>query len=141
MTRHDDAQRFTGEAVAQYFEKRGVSADVRQKGLRGIIAEWEAIARGAERYELTLDDWLNDVDLRDIIDGAMAVASKHERDELRGILERADEAFRAVTVESVRSLWGTSHDRIQQWWYFRCPTRPGEMMRADLTAAGVTLRR
>jgi hypothetical protein len=58
-------------------------------------------------------------------------------------LERADDLFRAATVETKRSLWGDSvgsadkHDPRQQWWYYRRPKEPGETMRADLKAAGI----
>lgn len=132
------------DPVDQYFANRGVSAGVRSKGLRGIVASWDAIARNAERYELTLDDWLNDLDLRDIIAGAMAVASNTTVGDLRDALERADDTFREATIELKQSLWGVhgaggarSHDPIAQWWYFRYPRRPGFSMRRDLDSAGI----
>ena len=132
------------DPVDRYFAERGVSAGVRSKGLRGIIASWDAIARNAERYELTLDDWLNDLDLRDIIAGAMAVASNTTVEDLRDALERADDTFRAATIELKQSLWGVhgaggarSHDPVSQWWYFRYPRRPGFSMRRDLESAGI----
>jgi len=134
------------DPVERYFDQRGVSAGVRSKGLRGIVADWEAIARGAENYELTLDDWLNDLDLRDIIAGAMAVAPEAIVQILRDTLERADDAFRAATVEFKQSLWEVGvdakpgarrHDRVSQWWYFRYPRRPGFSMRRDLESAGI----
>ncbi len=146
MTSHDDAHRHAREAVARYFEERGVSDGVRSKGLRGIIADWDAIAHSAAEYDLTLDDWMNDLDLRDIIAGAMLVAPEHERHELRHVLDRADRAFRAATRESVQSPSASAeglahrHDPVTQWWYFRYPANPGETMRADIAAAGVTLR-
>ena len=132
------------DPVDQYFADRGVSAGVRSKGLRGIVASWDAIVRNAERYELTLDDWLNDLDLRDIIAGAMAVASNTTVADLREALERADDTFRAATIELQQSLWGVhgaggarSHDPVAQWWYFRYPRRPGFSMRRDLDSAGI----
>jgi hypothetical protein len=144
MTRHDDWQEHSRDAVAQYFAERGVPADVRRKGLRGIIAQWSAIAGTAARYDLTLDDWLNDVDLRDIIAGAFAAASESERDTVREALDRADNLFRAATVQTRRSLWGDAvaaadkHDPHRQWWYFRRPSHPGETMREDLTKVGIS---
>lgn len=144
MTTHDDAKERSSDAVAQYFAERGVSANAQSKGLRGIIAQWDAIARTAARYDLTLDDWLNDVDLRDIIAGALGVAPEHELHSTRDALDRADEAFRTATVETNRSLWGDTvgtadkHDPQQQWWYFRRPAHPGEIMREELTKAGIS---
>jgi hypothetical protein len=134
------------DAVDRFFRERGVSAGVRAKGLRGIIGDWDTIARGAEHYDLTLDDWLNDLDLRDIIAGAMAAAPETTIRDLRDALERADDAFRAATIEFKQSLWevgidGTRstprHDRVAQWWYFRYPRRPGFSMQRDLESAGI----
>ena len=132
------------DPVDRYFAERGVSAGVRSKGLHGILASWDVIAHNAERYDLTLDDWLNDLDLRDIIAGAMAVASDTVVDELRDPLAQADDTFRAATVEVKQSLWGAhgaggtrSHDPVSHWWYFRYPRRPGFSMRRDLESAGI----
>lgn len=140
---HDDSHEDLHDPVAEYFVTRGVSSNVRRKGLRGIIAQWEAIAQTAARYDLTLDDWLNDVDLRDIIAGAMSVAPDKQQQEMRDALDRADELFRDGTIETRRSLWGDAtaasdrHEPKRQWWYFRRPANPGDNMRADLANAGI----
>ena len=141
MTRHDGGH--DTDAVTRYLAARGVTDSLRRGGLGGIVARWSAIASTAGRYDLTLDDWLNDLDLRDILAGALTVAPKHARDEVHAALERADAAFRAATVQSARSLWGEAgeganpHDRTRQWWYFRYPKHPGATMRADLAEAGI----
>ena len=143
MSKRDNAQRLERDRVARYFEERGVSAGVRKKGLRGIIADWGAIAQNAAHYDLTLFDWMNDLDLRDIIAGAVAVAPEDERTEVRDALDRADHAFRAATVPAARALAVASHegedelDPARHWWYFRYPVNPGDSMRSDLLAAGV----
>lgn len=144
MTGNDDTQQRARDAVGRYLADRGVSAGVRSRGLSGIIAQWEAIARRAARYDLTLDDWLNDLDLRDIIAGALAVAPESEPRELHARMDRADDLFRAATVASAHSLWGTAgdvangQDPVRQWWYFRRPAHPGQTMLADLATAGIT---
>jgi len=146
MTSRKFTRRDSHDDVDQYFIERGVSAGVRNKGLGGIIADWDAIARRAEHYDLTLDDWLNDLDLRDIIAGAIVRASGASSDSLRDTLQRADDAFRAATIELEESLWGANvdgehgthrHDRTAQWWYFRYPRRPGFSIRRDLESAGI----
>ena len=143
MTKHGDAPRHTRDPVAQYFEERGVSIGVRKKGLRGIIVDWGAIAQSASHYNLTLYDWVNDLDLRDIIAGALDVAPEHERDEVGDALDRADHTFRAATLPSERSpvtaptAVANEYDPARQWWYFRYPAHPGDSMRSDLAAAGV----
>jgi hypothetical protein len=54
-----------------------------------------------------ITDWLNDLDLRGIVAGALAVAPGSERDAVRRPLDRADDAFRAATLEFHQSLWGS----------------------------------
>src|SRR6478672_4034349 len=103
MKKQGDAEPRSRDPVAEYFASRGVSEGVRQRGLRGLVADWRAIARSAARYDLTLYDWINDLDLRDIIAGAMAVAPESERHALRDALERADEEFRDATLVSAQS--------------------------------------
>jgi hypothetical protein len=146
MNEHDDAESHSRDPIAEYLEKRGVSAGVRKKGLRGLVADWIGIARSAAHYNLTLDDWVNDLDLRDIIAGALAFAPQNERHALHEALERADDEFRAGTLAFEQSAAHGSRSRAQaydpsrQWWYFRYPAHPGDSMRADLKAAGVTPR-
>lgn len=137
---HDDA----GDAVDRYLAERGVADHVRARGLRGMIDDWGRIAASAERYDLTLDDWINDLDLRDIIAGALTVASTGEQHRVRAVLARADERFRAATVECAPPLVGVgAGDSVQPinpqdaWWYRRAPAHPGATMRDDLAAAGV----
>ena len=109
-----------------------------------MIDDWARLAASAERYDLTLDDWINDLDLRDIIAGALAVASPSEQRRVGATLERADDRFRAATVECARPLGGAAAGESDQppdssdaWWYRRAPARPGATMRDDLAAAGV----
>lgn len=115
---------------------------MRRRGLHGLVSAWESVARGAARYDLTLDDWRNDLDLRDIIAGAVAVAPEHDRRATRDALERADALFRTSTVDAGQLLWDTSGHSpshkaaASSWWYRRRPAQPGDTMRADLEAAG-----
>lgn len=135
MTGHDE-RRDPHDPVARYLAERGVSQTVRNTGLRGLVMQWDAIASRAEHYDFTLDDWLNDLDLRDIIAGAISVTHEDARHDLQSILARADERFRRATVESPRPLVAGA-DRAAQWWYLRHPAQPGSGMRDDLIAAGV----
>jgi hypothetical protein len=108
-----------------------------------MIASWERIASGASTYNLTLDDWLNDLDLRDVIARRLA-ESQSVDGRLRERLESADRAFREATAEARQSLWGPTagaeHRSSTHWWYFRYPSSPGEEMRRDLRAAGILPR-
>jgi hypothetical protein len=109
------------------------------RSLEESVARWEAIAKTAATYNLTLDDWLNDLDLRDVIERQR----RHGEitDALQSRLEAADHEFRENTRETTRSLWGDNagadHRPTREWWYFRYPSSPGKEMRTDLQAAGV----
>jgi hypothetical protein len=109
------------------------------KSLEEMIVRWEGIAKSAAAYNLTLDDWLNDIDLRDMI--ARGESSPAFDARLRSRLASADRAFRVATVESQRSLWGPTagaeHRATTHWWYFRYPSSPGAELRRELRSAGV----
>ena len=141
MSKHE--RKTLHDAVTRYHAERGVSDAVRQQGLRGLIDAWLRIAMSAARYDLTLDDWINDLDVRDIIAGALPLAPASGRESLADTLARADELFRSATLESKRALSSTTaNDAVaaDRWWYSRYPSQPGSMMRADLLGAGIVKR-
>ena len=114
------------------------------RSLEELIARWKQVATHAAAYDLTLDDWLNDLDLRALIERQLSIASAPLTAELSSGLAAADAEFRRGTRESARSLWGEAgerdHDREMHWWYFRYPSAPGPEMHADLRAAGIIPR-
>ncbi|MGH9420030.1 MAG: hypothetical protein ACRD3J_08660 [Thermoanaerobaculia bacterium] len=130
------------DAVARYMRSRGVSGSLVEDGLEGAIDRWDALARSARDYDFTLDDWLNDMDLRDIIEGAMQAAGQSERESVAKSLAKADERMKKATVQT-GSIWGKAnaasenYDPLKSWWYFRRPKHPGEDMQSDLVAAGL----
>lgn len=139
---HPDRSAGGGDVVRRYLASRGVAGFLIDGGLSEMASRWQAIATSAERYELTLDDWLNDVDLRDILAGAIDVASEPDRAAVRSSIDRSDAVFRAATVET-GPLWGAAvaasdgHDRARQWWYFRRPKHPGAELAEELKTAGL----
>jgi len=140
MTRKVPSQKSRqDDPVRDYMKSRGVSANVVDAGLAGAVARWESVAKSVDGYDLTLDDWLNDMGLRDIIAGALAAAGEAQRKGVSARLERADDVFRKATVVT-GPVWGKtvaashSHDPARTWWYFRLPRNPGETLKADLDA-------
>ena len=147
MAPNDNVLPPSHDALHRYLVARGLPIEARQRGIHGLVREWETVARGAAHYDLTLDDWRNDLDLRDIIAGALLVAAAHDRREVHEMLERADAQFLAGTTDAGRSLWGmpdASTDEAAapaRWWYRRRPAQPGDTMRAALEAANVASNR
>jgi hypothetical protein len=143
MTRHRTG--ISGSAndpVRMYLKSRGVSSELIEGGLEAAIDRWDAISRTAKTYDFTLDDWLNDMDLRDIIEGAMGVGDAAEHDSVSERLKAVDDRLKKGTVET-GSIWGSAMsgdlapDPAKAWWYFRRPSKPGETMREDLETAGL----
>jgi hypothetical protein len=115
------------DSVRRYLKKRGVRPDLVEGGLPGLVARWQAIVDEVARgYTLTLDDYLNDMDVRDIIAGALVVAGERERRTIEQPLARADEKFQAATnFENPEhpSNPGNPPNPPESWWYSRKPRR------------------
>ena len=132
------------DPVTEYLAERGVASRLVEGGLSGLADRWEAIADALEDgYDLTLDDWLNDMDLRDILAGALAVAPDAARTAVSAQVAEADRRFLAGTLPSGAPLWGEEiaaeegHDPATQPWFFRRPKRPGPELAAELDDAGL----
>ena len=132
----------TADPVRAYLKSRGVSDAIVEGGLESAIERWSEISKTAKGYDFTLDDWLNDMDLRDIIHGAMRAATEAERESAAPALQKADDRLKKATVKTT-SIWGSAMtgemapDPVNAWWYFRRPKDPGETMQEDLEAAGL----
>ena len=143
MSDHEPESGAPSRRLHDYLIERGLPPAVCRRGLPGLVSGWAAVACDAARYDLTLDDWRNDLDLRDIIAGAFELAPEDERIATRDALEGADLLFRDGTVDAGRPLWGSTEHHAdaaevaRQWWYRRYPAHPGHTMREDLVAAGV----
>lgn len=131
------------DPVRALLSARGCPAHVVSAGLPGLVEAWEGIVSAVEaEYALTLDDYLNDMDVRDLLMAALDVASMAERQAVSDRLTHADARLLAHT-EPCACLWGDDIaadeglDPTHEWWYFRRPTRPGESLREDLTTWGL----
>jgi len=127
------------EDVKRFLLERGCPDDVVEAGLEGLVEGWERTAGEVQRgYSLGLDDYLNDLDgrqliaeLRDAFPGAASPT----------LLERiaaADALIEQAVSPVDECLWGeeladregwTAEDN---WWYFRLPRNPGSQMREEL---------
>src|SRR5438128_2696019 len=107
MNRRSESENIgSKDGVRSYMKSRGASHHLVDAGLPGAVAKWESIADSIDGYDFTLDDWLNDMDLRDIIAGALSVADTEVQRSIGGRLERADDAFRNATVVT-GPVWGS----------------------------------
>ena len=95
------------------------------------VERWAQVVEEVERgYSLTFDDYLNDVDLRQLIARSLRAVPPAVRDQLadlRESLQALDARFLAATVQTNHCVWGDSiaedegWSRDSEWWYFREP--------------------
>jgi hypothetical protein len=133
MTAHEP------DPVRRFLRERGCPDEVVDGGLAGLAADWERIAGEIESgYAFGLDDYLNDLDTRQLIEEAMELAPDAERDRERGVVLGADERVRRCVSPTGECLWG---ERVaeaegwtpeQNWWYFSLPRAPGPLLRLEL---------
>ena len=131
MIRHD--------AVRAFLQARGCPGWMVQRGLDGLLAEWEnTVVQVDEGYPLGLDDYLNDVDTRQLILEVLEVAGAAERRAAEDRLLAVDARMRELLQPVDECLWGDEvaaregWSAERNWWYYALPRRPGELLREDL---------
>lgn len=131
----------TGDPIRRYLRARGVADHVVDGGLDGLVGDWERTAEQVERgYAFGLDDYLNDLDARQIIEVVLSAMPEPDGP-LLARLRAADERMRGATVPSGRCVWSDpqARDRASErrnWWYFLVPRNPGPELARELQDAG-----
>jgi hypothetical protein len=108
--------------------------------LREQVDQWSTFATELERkdYTFDLDNWRNDVDVRELIEEALPMFSREEIGNHALKLDQADAAFRANTRDFKRCVWGHGTQRKEKWtpqenwWYFRTPSRSNAQLEDEL---------
>ncbi|NOT34350.1 MAG: hypothetical protein HOP12_09295 [Candidatus Eisenbacteria bacterium] len=126
-------------ALEVFLRSRGCPDFVVDAGLDGLIARWEEIAAEvAKGYAAGLDDWLNDMDGRQLIEDSLPIAGRSIVRRLAARLEAADEIVRSHLVSAGRCVWGAGLARQhgwtaeREWWYFHVPRNPAARLKSDL---------
>ena len=135
----------TLDPVTRYLQSRDCTRDMVRGGLNGLVNRWEVIvAQVVKGYDFTLDDYLNDMDLRDILAGALDALGPKEAQppEIDRRVTAADRQFLELTL-ATDDLWGNPEDGEgapdpeTQWWYYRRPAKPGPTLQEDMKSAGL----
>lgn len=118
----------TNDPVRDYLEERGCGDHVVKRGLQGLVENWESVVRSVEDgYSLGLDDYLNDLDARQLIEEVLTVASTAQLNEFSPRIDQTDKVFKSLTEPIEHSLWG---DEVAEeeawtpennWWYYARP--------------------
>lgn len=138
----------TLDPVTRYLQSRDCPREVVRGGLARLVQTWEEVVGTVVRgYDHPLDHYLKDMDLRDILFGALEAQAGMAKpgappDPLAQRVAAADKLFMEAT-KPTNDLWGDpddgdgAPDPSIQWWYYRGPARPGPVMVADMEAAGI----
>ena len=128
------------DPVREFLKQRGCPEQVVRGGLQGLAESWEEVVRSIEDgYSLGLDDYLNDLDGRQLLEEALAVAPVQEKKTALQRVRRADAKMQTLVRPSGRCLWGDETARQEgwtakkNWWYFSIPVNPGEELLNELS--------
>jgi len=136
-------QRASGsnDPVRDYLRRSGASYAVVAQGLRGLVENWERVVGQIVRgYDLTYDDYLNDMDGRQLLENALELAPEEVRKAFLPRVHDADLQARLNLVPAGRCLWGAIVAEEEgwtedgNWWYFERPRNPGPRLRQELEA-------
>ena len=127
------------DAVREFLDEQGCPEHMVDAGIDGLVEQWEYAVEDVEQgYPLGFDDYLDDMDGRQLLEGALAVAPAEQRREALPRLKAADERMKAVLIPAKRCLWGaeTAAEKgwtaEKQWWYFSVPREPGPELAEEI---------
>ena len=127
------------DPIRDYLRHVGASEKVIEWGLEGLVENWEQVVdQVVKGYRLDLDSYLNDLDLRQLIEDVLKVAEASEHTALLERIAAADRRMKAVIKPTRECLWGNrvasdqGWTREQNWWYFNRPISAGGELLEDL---------
>jgi hypothetical protein len=108
--------------------------------LRDLIDQWATFCTDLAHkdYTFDLDNWLNDVDVRELILEALPMFSREDMGDHALKLDNADKTFMEATKPVRRCVWGSGIAKREKWtakenwWYFRSPLRSNAQLEDEL---------
>jgi hypothetical protein len=113
----------SAERVRTYFKQQGYAEHVIEGGVERLLKDWEDVCAPINE---NLDEYINSLDGRRILQEALDLMSDAERAQLADRIASADRKFLEWTepAESVigpEGLGRDGYDRNVDWWYWRVP--------------------
>lgn len=125
--------------IREFLRARGCPDAMVAAGADGLIEEWERVVGQIETgYPFGLDDYLNDMDGRELIAALMSAVSRALNPAQKRRLEAADRRAKDALTPIGRCLWGprlaaaNGWDAERNWWYFSRPNDPGPDLAQEL---------
>ena len=127
------------DAVRAFMRERGLADELVAEGAEGMVARWEQAARDAEheRYPFGIEDWLNELDGRQLVRDLLVAVPDALGAALRARLDDADARVEAATEVAGACLWGDAlagrmgWRPASEWWYWRRPRAVDEDFEGD----------
>lgn len=127
------------DQAVEFLRRHGCPEHVVRGGLRGLMENWQEVVRSVEEgYSLGLDDYLNDMDGRQLLDEALHVLPAADRKPWLRQIRQADAKMQTLVQPVGRCLWGDETAKQEgwtarkNWWYFSRPIRAGENLLAEI---------
>lgn len=107
---------------------------------RELVDQWSTFTADLVKqgYNFDIDNWLNDVDVRQLIEEARAMFSREEMGDHALKLDAADKGFIEATKDFKRCVWSSRTAKQEKWtvtrnwWYFRTPRRSNGQLEDEL---------
>jgi hypothetical protein len=127
------------DPVSDFLKGRGCPVHVIRGGLKGLIESWETTIESVSRgYSLGLDDYLNDMDGRQLIEEALGTAPDREKQKHADRLRQADARMKKLLVPAGKCLWGDEVAEAEgwsvrkNWWYFMKPLKAEKELLSEI---------
>jgi hypothetical protein len=108
-------------------------------GIERLVKNWkETVASIIQGYPLGLEDYLNDMDGRQLVEEVMPIIDPAKRQKFAERVRWADEQMRKVVRRRRHCLWSEETAAEQgwtpekNWWYFSEPITAGPELLEDL---------
>ncbi len=127
------------DPVRDFLRERGCPDFVVKNGLQGLVKSWKSFVKSVEDgYKFGLDDYLNDLDNRQLLEEALAVAPPREKEEYTQRVEQTDRRMRAIVKAAGKCLWGNEVAETEgwteerNWWYFSQPIQTSRKLSTEI---------
>lgn len=133
------------DPVRDFLEQMQCSKQLIRGGLKGLVEMWEEIVGQIEvGYKLGLDDYLNDMDGRQLLHDAMMLATVEQKKPFLERVRKADERMLKAVEPANKCLWGREiaeeegWDEEENWWYYMKPRRANPELLEEIEGVEAT---
>lgn len=132
----------TNDPVRTFLSDRGCSPQVVEGGIELLIESWERTVDSVdEGYTLGLDDYLNDLDARQLIEDVIDLVPVEERSSLTERVRFADERMKEIVDLQETCLWSDVVAEMEgwnssdNWWYYARPRNADPQLLEEIDQA------